>query len=97
MTEIKIYEINADYVDYLAPFAPHLFRNSKKGQANTRKYIGIVLHINGYDYFAPLSSFKPKHEKNERGTGLPKGQGLCGYQSEQYVSGAAVRMCLCGF
>ena len=44
MTEIKIYEINADYVDYLAPFAPHLFRNSKKGQANTRKYIGIVLH-----------------------------------------------------
>ncbi len=67
MTEIKIYEINADYVDYLAPFAPHLFRNSKKGQANTRKYIGIVLHINGYDYFAPLSSFKPKHEKMREG------------------------------
>ena len=67
MTEIKIYEINAAYVDYLVPFAPHLFQNSKKGQANTRKYIGIVLHINGYDYFAPLSSFKPKHEKMREG------------------------------
>lgn len=24
---------------------------------------GLLLTINGYDYFAPLSSFKPKHEK----------------------------------
>lgn len=29
----------------------------------SEKYIGVVLYINGYEYFAPLSSFKPKHYK----------------------------------
>ena len=33
MDNIRFYEIDAKYVDYLAPYAPHLFHNSKKGQA----------------------------------------------------------------
>ena len=60
MENIKIYEINAAYINYLVPYAPHLFHNRQQGQANERKYIGIVLQVNGLDYFAPLSSFKPK-------------------------------------
>ncbi|MFR8209619.1 type III toxin-antitoxin system ToxN/AbiQ family toxin [Hominenteromicrobium sp.] len=67
MDNIRFYEINAKYVDYLAPYAPHLFHNSKKEQANQRKYIGIVFQINDMEYFAPLSSFKPKHEKMKEG------------------------------
>lgn len=61
MENIKFYEISRDYVKYLASAEPHLFHNSQAGQKNERKYIGIILHINGMDYFAPLSSFKPKH------------------------------------
>lgn len=61
MDNIKIYQVDSCYVDYLVPYAPHLFHNKKIGQQNERKYIGIVLHINGLDYFAPLSSFKEKH------------------------------------
>ncbi|MBQ9849136.1 MAG: type III toxin-antitoxin system ToxN/AbiQ family toxin [Clostridia bacterium] len=61
MDNIKLYEINSIYIDYLVPFAPHLFRNRKQNQQNERKYIGVVFHINGLDYFAPLSSFKAKH------------------------------------
>ena len=61
MENIKIYEVDSRYVDYLVPYAPHLFHNKKAGQQNERKYIGVVLHINGLDYFAPLSSFKDKH------------------------------------
>lgn len=61
MENIKLYEVNADYIDYLSVYAPHLFQNKKPGQKNNRKYIGIVLQINSFDYFAPLSSFKPKH------------------------------------
>lgn len=67
MDNIKIYEISAAYIDYLVPHAPHLFHNRKKGQANERKYIGIVLQVNGMDYFAPLSSFKPKHKAMKEG------------------------------
>lgn len=58
MENIKLYEVNADYIDYLSAYAPHLFQNKKPGQNNERKYIGIVFQINGLDYFAPLSSFK---------------------------------------
>lgn len=67
MAGIKLYEISASYVDYLLPAAPHLFHNKKPGQQNERKYIGIVLTVNGMDYFAPLSSFKEKHRRMAEG------------------------------
>lgn len=60
---IKLYEVNPNYIDYLVPYAPHLFQNKRPGQHNERKYIGVVLVINNMKYFAPLSSFKPKHER----------------------------------
>jgi protein AbiQ len=63
MEILKIYEIKNDYIDYLVPFVPHLFHNKKAEQENERKYIGVVLTVNGFDYFAPLSSFKEKHRK----------------------------------
>ena len=61
--DIKFYQIENNYIDYLSPHAPHLFHNKQAGQQNERKYIGIILQVNGFDYFAPLSSFKPKHNK----------------------------------
>lgn len=67
MEPLKIYEISEKYVNYLLPFAPHLFQNKQPGQQNTGKYIGVVLQVNGMDYFAPLSSFKPKHHKMKEG------------------------------
>ena len=63
MENLKIYEVDPAYINYLSPYAPHLFLNKKPGQTNERKYVGIVLHINGYDYFAPLSAFKEKHRR----------------------------------
>ena len=67
MDYLKLYEINAGYISYLSAYAPHLFQNKKFGQKNERKYIGIVLQINGFDYFAPLSSFKDKHRLMKEG------------------------------
>ena len=32
MENLKIYEIENAYIDYLVPFAPHLFNNKKEGQ-----------------------------------------------------------------
>ena len=67
MDNIKLYEIAPAYVDYLVPHAPHLFQNKRAGQQNERKYIGVVLTVNGMDYFAPLSSFKEKHRRMQEG------------------------------
>ena len=61
MDNLKFYEMNANYITYLSAYAHHLFHNKKSEQKNERKYIGIVLQINGFEYFAPLSSFKDKH------------------------------------
>ncbi len=60
---IQLYEINPAYIDYLVPFAPHIFHNKKDNQKHSRKYIGIILTVNNLDYFVPLSSFKDKHSK----------------------------------
>lgn len=67
MDNIKLYEISPAYVRYLVPYAPHLFHNKQPGQKNERKYIGVVLTVNGMDYFAPLSSFKEKHHRMAEG------------------------------
>ena len=72
MDHLKIYEINAKYIDYLLPAAPHLFQNKKPGQHNERKYIGVVLTIKGFNYFAPLSSFKEKHRHMKEGVDFIK-------------------------
>lgn len=63
MDNIKLYEVDSDYITYLSAFAKHLFLNKKPEQANNRKYIGVVFEINGFEYFAPMSSFKEKHFK----------------------------------
>ena len=65
--DIRFYEIDPKYIDYLLPYAPHLYANKQPGQDNERKYIGVVLRVNDMDYFAPLSSAKKKHKYIEEG------------------------------
>lgn len=59
--DIKFYEIDEEYIDYMCQFDKHLFHNKQAHQTNKRKYIGILFKVDNLDYFVPLSSFKPKH------------------------------------
>ena len=63
MGKLLFYEIDTAYIDYLSQFAEHFFHNAKVTQQYSRKYIGILFEVNGMKYFAPLSSFKPKHKR----------------------------------
>ena len=63
MGKLLFYEIDNKYIDFLSKFSEHLFHNAKITQTYTRKYIGILFEINDLKYFAPLSSFKPKHKR----------------------------------
>ena len=67
MQRIRIYEIKKEYIKYLSQYQPHLFYDE-----GTRKYIGILLEIKGFNYFAPLSSYKPKHKKMKESVDLIK-------------------------
>ena len=69
---INLYEVDNKYIDYLVPFAPHMFRNRQPGQQNERKYIGVVIEVDNIKYFAALSSYKPKHDKMKESIDLIK-------------------------
>ncbi len=42
--DIRFYEIDPKYIDYLMPYAPHLYANKQPGQNNER----VVHHL--FDY-----------------------------------------------
>ena len=57
MKNLKIYYISENYINYLRQFDLNVSYNKNPA----RPYIGIVYTYNNYNYFAPLSSPKPKH------------------------------------
>ena len=58
MTELKIYSVSDKYIDYLRQFEPNAYSNKEDTRIHTRKYVGIVIKINYYNYYVPLSSPK---------------------------------------
>ena len=58
---MKFYTIDDDYINYLKNFERRVWNNFDK--ENKRPYIGIIIMNNKYDYYAPLTSPKPKNEK----------------------------------
>lgn len=56
---MKLYTISEEYINYLKQFS----ENIKYNKNESRPYVGIILEINGHNYFAPLGSPKPKHTK----------------------------------
>ena len=62
---LKIVSIDSDYCDYLRKFDNKVAYN--KNEKELRPFIGILFQIENCEYFAPLSSPKPKH-KNMKNT-----------------------------
>lgn len=59
---LKLYYINGNYIKYLKLFDNHI-QNNYDNAKNKKPYVGIVLNVNGRNYFAPLTSPKDKHLK----------------------------------
>lgn len=56
---ISFYEVDDDYIEYLRKFDKKVLTTKDEDRKHTRKYIGIMLHNSNYQYFIPLSSYKP--------------------------------------
>ena len=59
MGKLSFYTVDSEYCDYLRvedPCVPH----THDSKAN-RPFVGIVLEVGEFKYYAPLSSPKPKH------------------------------------
>jgi len=59
--KLKIVKINSKYCDYLRTFDNKVPYNA--GLKELRPFIGILFTIDKCEYFAPLSSPKPKHKQ----------------------------------
>lgn len=68
MDKLAVYYMKDEYIDYLSKYDNRVPFN--KGQ--TRPYVGVVVKHNGIDYFAPLSSPKPKHQLLKNGIDIFK-------------------------
>ena len=56
---LKLYYIEEEYINYLREYDKKVPYNKDK----TRPYVGVVYTYRGSNYFAPLTSPKPKHLK----------------------------------
>ena len=57
--KFKIVKVNSNYCDYLRLFDNKVPYNA--GQKQFRPFIGVLFMVGKCEYFAPLSSPKPKH------------------------------------
>lgn len=57
---INLYEVDDDYIDYLRNIDNKVLSAKSGNRTETRKYVGIMIHNRNFDYFIPLSSYKPK-------------------------------------
>lgn len=58
MEEFKVYSVSDKYISYLRKQYPNVYSNKINKRIHTRKYIGVVIKIEKYNYYIPMSSPK---------------------------------------
>lgn len=58
MSRLKLYNISDEYINYLRKFDNKVLSSKEEDRKKDRKYLGIVLHINDFNFFVPLASPK---------------------------------------
>ena len=58
MEELKLYSVSDRYIEWLRKDFPNVYSNKINARIHTRKYIGVVLKIDKYNYYVPMSSPK---------------------------------------
>lgn len=59
---MKLYSVADEYIKYIRKSFPRVYSNKETERVYTRKYVGVVIEINGYKYYIPLSSPKEQHD-----------------------------------
>ena len=56
--KLNLYSVSDKYINYLSKFDDRIYDNKEEKRIHKRKYIGIVLTLNEYNYYIPMSSPK---------------------------------------
>ena len=56
--KLNLYSISDKYIGYIRQFDNRIYDNKEENRKHERKYVGIVLTVNGFNYYIPMSSPK---------------------------------------
>jgi len=56
--KLNLYSVSDKYINYLRKFDSKIYDNKEEKRVHDRKYLGVVLTINGFNYYVPMSSPK---------------------------------------
>ncbi len=56
--KLNLYSVSDKYIKYLRQFENKIYDNKEEIRTHERKYLGIVLTVNGFNYYIPMSSPK---------------------------------------
>lgn len=56
--KLNLYSVSDKYIQYLRQFDNRIYDNKEDTRAYERKYLGVVLIVNGLNYYIPMSSPK---------------------------------------
>ncbi len=63
---MKLYSVSDQYIKYLKTFDSKVYDNKEENRKMTRKYLGVVLKINHFNYYIPMSSPKKSDYQNNK-------------------------------
>lgn len=58
MEELKLYSVSDTYIKYLRRIFTNVYSNKESERIHTRKYVGVVIRLEKYNYYIPMSSPK---------------------------------------
>ena len=56
--KLNLYSVSDKYINYLRQFDDKIYDNKEEIRTHERKYLGVVLNVNGFNYYIPMSSPK---------------------------------------
>lgn len=56
--KLNLYSISDKYINYLRQFDDKIYDNKEEIRTHERKYLGVVLTVNEFNYYIPMSSPK---------------------------------------
>ena len=56
--KLNLYSVSDKYIKYLIQFDNRIYDNKEDSRTYKRKYVGVVLTINDFNYYVPMSSPK---------------------------------------
>ena len=62
--KLNLYSISNKYIKYLRKYENRVYDNKEEDKINGRKYLGVVLTVNEYNYYIPMSSPKKSDRKS---------------------------------